>query len=82
MDDLGFYDQQAGSWWDSDGFLHGIGTLLNPVRVPSIHSVLQRFNYQPTEVRFLDMGCGGGLLAEALVRFGYALRALTGNSHR
>ena len=58
------FESQAAHWWDAEGPfkpLHGI----NPVRLNYIkqHVALKG---QPT----LDVGCGGGLLSEALAREG------------
>ncbi len=70
MNDPAFYDELADSWWDPDGFLHGIGTLLNPVRVPYMERVLHDLAGGPRDRRALDIGCGGGLLAEPLSALG------------
>jgi 2-polyprenyl-6-hydroxyphenyl methylase / 3-demethylubiquinone-9 3-methyltransferase len=58
------FDALAHEFWDAHGafrFLHA----LNPVRVDY---VAQRVNL--AQRRVLDIGCGGGLLAEALTRHG------------
>ncbi len=70
MNDSAFYDELADSWWDPAGFFHGIGTLLNPVRVPYIERVVQNLAGESTDRRVLDIGCGGGLLAEPLSALG------------
>jgi len=70
VDDTGLYDEFADSWWDPDGLLSGIGTLLNPVRVPYIEQTLSRLGVVAVGQRVLDVGCGGGLLAEPLSDLG------------
>jgi 2-polyprenyl-6-hydroxyphenyl methylase/3-demethylubiquinone-9 3-methyltransferase len=58
------FDALAHEFWDPRGafrFLH----VLNPVRVGY---VIERVD--PSQRRALDVGCGGGLLAEALARHG------------
>ncbi len=70
MNDAALYDEFADSWWDPDGFLHGIGTLLNPVRVPYIDRVLTSRGTGPVGQHALDIGCGGGLLSEPLAELG------------
>lgn len=67
VNDAALYSEHAESWWDPDGFLHGIGTLLNPVRVPYIDKVIRE---RGAGRRVLDIGCGGGLLAEPLSELG------------
>lgn len=66
----------AGDWWDPDGasaMLHK----LNPVRLAYIrdrvdqHWSLDEHGFKPLEGKTaLDVGCGGGLLAEPLGRLG------------
>ncbi|MEE8331426.1 MAG: bifunctional 2-polyprenyl-6-hydroxyphenol methylase/3-demethylubiquinol 3-O-methyltransferase UbiG [Acidimicrobiia bacterium] len=75
MNDVAFYDQRADSWWDPNGFLHGIGTLLNPVRLPYIERVLARHD-TPAGAAVLDIGCGGGLLAEAIADLGFPVTGI------
>lgn len=65
------YDRLAETWWDPTGFLHAIRTGLNPVRFGYALDVLERerqSEYGP--LRALDIGCGGGLLAEEFARAG------------
>lgn len=68
--DPALYSEFAESWWDPEGFLHGIGTMLNPVRVPYIERVLRHRGLSPVGRQVLDLGCGGGLLAEPLGELG------------
>ncbi len=70
MDDAAFYDEFADGWWDTDGFLHGIGTLLNPVRMPYVERILGEVGKGSAGLRVLDVGCGGGLQAELLSELG------------
>nr|VFK33992.1 MAG: 3-demethylubiquinone-9 3-methyltransferase [Candidatus Kentron sp. MB]VFK76404.1 MAG: 3-demethylubiquinone-9 3-methyltransferase [Candidatus Kentron sp. MB] len=58
------FDRLAARWWDLEGDLHILHTL-NPLRLDYIeHRAGLR------EKRVLDVGCGGGILAEAMVRRG------------
>ena len=52
-------------WWREDGFLIGLHTLLDPARVPYVLSVLQ------PESQVLDVGSGGGFLAQAMAGVGH-----------
>jgi 2-polyprenyl-6-hydroxyphenyl methylase/3-demethylubiquinone-9 3-methyltransferase len=68
--DNALYDRMADSWWDEGGFLHSL-TALNPARFGYMHRVLtQELGVNPTALEVLDIGCGGGLLAEEFARLG------------
>jgi len=69
------FDDMAATWWDESGLLHGLGVLLAPVRIPFVIGVL-RDQLGRGSHRVLDLGAGGGLLAEALGDAGLAMLAL------
>jgi 2-polyprenyl-6-hydroxyphenyl methylase/3-demethylubiquinone-9 3-methyltransferase len=65
------YDEFADSWWDENGTLHLLKVMVNPWRVPYFADALkQRFGADLTNVRLLDVGCGGGVLAEEFAKLG------------
>lgn len=64
------WDSLASTWWEEAGFLHGLHTFLDPVRIPYIGAALRRCLSRTRGVRLLDVGCGGGLVAEALADLG------------
>ena len=58
------YDQLAAGWWDERGFLHALAAL-NPARFGYMRRVLiEELRLAPVGLHVLDIGCGGGLLAE------------------
>ena len=65
------YDELAHTWWDENEFLHLLKAMVNPWRVPYFKKVLMDYYGQDlSQVRLLDIGCGGGVLAEEFARLG------------
>jgi 2-polyprenyl-6-hydroxyphenyl methylase/3-demethylubiquinone-9 3-methyltransferase len=64
------YDRLAAGWWDESGFLHALAAL-NPARFGYMRRVLaDELHIELAGLRVLDVGCGGGLLAEEFARQG------------
>jgi 2-polyprenyl-6-hydroxyphenyl methylase/3-demethylubiquinone-9 3-methyltransferase len=67
------YDRFAATWWDPQGFLNVL-CAFNPVRFGYMRRVLlEELRLNPAGCRALDVGCGGGLLAEEFARLGFAV---------
>jgi len=65
------YNELANSWWDENGPLHLLKVMVNPWRAPYFADVMrERFGADLSRVRLLDIGCGGGVLAEEFARLG------------
>ena len=69
----------ADTWWDPAGQM-GMLHKLNPVRIGFIkEAACRRFGRDPKRIdslaglRFLDIGCGGGILSEPMARLGAAV---------
>jgi 2-polyprenyl-6-hydroxyphenyl methylase/3-demethylubiquinone-9 3-methyltransferase len=58
------------TWWDPDGFLYGLHTLLGPLRGPYVISTLRSAGVLQGS-RVLDVGSGGGFLTATLSDAGY-----------
>jgi 2-polyprenyl-6-hydroxyphenyl methylase / 3-demethylubiquinone-9 3-methyltransferase len=70
---------QASAWWDTEGSLRALHRL-NPVRLGFIRlRLLSHFGRDPSLLRpftglsLLDIGCGGGIVAEPMARLGFAV---------
>jgi 2-polyprenyl-6-hydroxyphenyl methylase/3-demethylubiquinone-9 3-methyltransferase len=67
----GIYDELAQTWWDEKEFLHLLKAMVNPWRVPYFRKALTEHCGQDlSQVRLLDIGCGGGVLTEEFARLG------------
>ena len=65
------YNELANSWWDENGMLHLLKVMVNPWRVPYFAGALRdHFGADLSHVHLLDLGCGGGVLAEEFARLG------------
>jgi 2-polyprenyl-6-hydroxyphenyl methylase/3-demethylubiquinone-9 3-methyltransferase len=64
------YNQAGDIWWDEHQPLHTLRTSLNPPRLEYFTSVLAASGLDPAGKIFIDVGCGGGLLAEEVARLG------------
>ena len=80
--EIGKFAELADAWWDPEGPMRPLH-LLNPVRLAWIRDQTARHFGLALEgrrplagLRLLDIGCGGGLLAEPLARLGAAVTAV------
>ncbi len=78
-DEVARFSRLAGQWWDPRGPMAALHKF-NPVRLAYIRDhVARHFGRDPTRLdslaglRFLDIGCGGGILSEPLARLGAAV---------
>ena len=75
-DEIGKFHKMAEEWWDPEGKFKPLHKF-NPVRLSYIRQqVIAHFGLSDTAMRpfeglrFLDIGCGGGLLCEPMARLG------------
>lgn len=70
------YDTMADSWWDETGLLH-ILRGINPARFGYMRRVLvDELRIDVRGKKTLDVGCGGGILAEEFARLGCAVTGI------
>src|SRR5438552_3702302 len=81
-DDIGRFAAQSAGWWDPEGSFRPLH-LLNPIRLQFVRrELLASFGrdaraLRPFEgLRLLDIGCGGGLIAEPMARLGFAVTGI------
>jgi 2-polyprenyl-6-hydroxyphenyl methylase/3-demethylubiquinone-9 3-methyltransferase len=70
--DNDLYNQQADTWWDENQMLYLLKSSVNPVRVGYFKRLLDenvRTGCQGKSA--LDVGCGGGILAEEFAGMGF-----------
>lgn len=64
------YDRLGGSWWDEASPLNMLHGSFTPGRFDYFRAVLARTARDPAGLRVVDIGCGGGFLAEEFARLG------------
>jgi 2-polyprenyl-6-hydroxyphenyl methylase / 3-demethylubiquinone-9 3-methyltransferase len=71
------YNRLSSTWWDEQGFLNLLRTMGNPARFGYFREVLlKQVGMDPVGKQALDVGCGGGLLAEEFARLGCQVTGL------
>ena len=72
-DELQKFTVLADDWWDPDGSLKTLH-VINPLRLKYIDDAVSIYDR-----RVLDLGCGGGLLTEAMAALGAIVTGLDAN---
>ncbi len=68
--EIGKFDRVSQIWWDPKGEMGTLHTI-NPLR---LHFIMK--NLAVPQPRILDVGCGGGILSEALAKAGAEVTAI------
>jgi 2-polyprenyl-6-hydroxyphenyl methylase/3-demethylubiquinone-9 3-methyltransferase len=74
--DNDLYNRMASSWWSEDGLLNMLKTSVNPWRVPYFRRILAQLQIDPPGKSALDVGAGGGLLAEEFASMGFRVTGI------
>jgi 2-polyprenyl-6-hydroxyphenyl methylase/3-demethylubiquinone-9 3-methyltransferase len=70
------YNRMSETWWDEMGFLNNL-LAYNDVRFGYFRKVLfDKLKIELNGERALDIGCGGGILAEEFARVGYKVTGI------
>ncbi|WP_234732151.1 bifunctional 2-polyprenyl-6-hydroxyphenol methylase/3-demethylubiquinol 3-O-methyltransferase UbiG [Acidocella facilis] len=72
-EEIARFDALAARWWDARGPMRPLH-MLNPVRAGWVAQRVRRAKGEGVSI--LDVGCGAGLLAEALAKDGFAVTGL------
>lgn len=72
-EEIAHFDALAAQWWDEQGPMRPLH-MMNPPRAAWISARIRRYIGQTAAV--LDVGCGAGLLAEALAQEGFSVTGL------
>jgi 2-polyprenyl-6-hydroxyphenyl methylase/3-demethylubiquinone-9 3-methyltransferase len=71
------YNEQGNTWWDENQCLHLLKSSVNPARVEYFRRLLDqvlKFDYRGAAA--LDVGCGGGILAEEFAGMGFRVTGI------
>src|SRR6267154_6229621 len=81
-EDIDRFAAQSAAWWDPEGSFRPLHRI-NPARLDFIRrQLLACFGRDPRALRpfdglrLIDIGCGGGLVAEPMTRLGFAVTAI------
>jgi len=70
--DNALYNAPANIWWDENQVLHLLKSSVNPARVGYFERLLKEvLHVDCGDAPALDVGCGGGILAEEFARMGF-----------
>ena len=75
--DNALYNEQGDTWWDENQCLHLLKSSVNPARVGYFRRLLDqllKFDYRGAAA--LDVGCGGGILAEEFAGMGFRVTGI------
>jgi 2-polyprenyl-6-hydroxyphenyl methylase / 3-demethylubiquinone-9 3-methyltransferase len=65
------YDAPGDIWWDETQPLNALRTSINPGRMGYLRQVIARHGLYPQDLSALDVGCGGGIMAEEVATLGF-----------
>ena len=71
------YNEQGNTWWDENQCLHLLQSSVNPARVGYFRRLLDEvLKFDHRGAAALDVGCGGGILAEEFAGIGFRVTGI------
>jgi 2-polyprenyl-6-hydroxyphenyl methylase/3-demethylubiquinone-9 3-methyltransferase len=71
------YNEPADIWWDENRILHLLKTSVNPARAGYFRRLMETvLKLDPKGLSALDVGCGGGILAEEFAAMGFRVTGI------
>ena len=75
--DNALYNEPGDIWWDENRIMHLLKSSINPVRAGYFRRLLdQAFKLDYRGIQALDVGCGGGILAEEFAGMGFRVTGI------
>src|SRR5579864_4375460 len=74
------YDAPGDIWWDEAKPLNALRTAINPGRVGYLRHVIAQLGWRPAGLTALDVGCGGGIMAEEVAAMGFQVTGVDPSS--
>ncbi len=74
--DNDIYNNLSEMWWNDSGFAGLLKHITNPWRVPYFQRMLIQHLENLSGKHLLDIGCGGGILAEELAAMGFSVTGI------
>ncbi len=65
------YNAPGDIWWDERRPLNALRTAINPGRIGYLRRVIELHELNPAGLLALDVGCGGGIMAEEVAGLGF-----------
>lgn len=75
--DNSLYNEQGDIWWEENRVLHLLKTSVNPARTGYFRRILnEALQFDDPGAPALDVGCGGGILAEEFAGMGFRVTGI------
>lgn len=80
QNELDKFNKTEEEWWDLNGEFKSLHEI-HPVRMEYVFSVIKQHFKEAKSLKVIDIGSGGGLVAEAMAKAGHKVTGLDANAH-